>query len=112
MNLKMITCIVHRGHSDKVVKALVDAGVEGYTIYQGRGLGIHEKQIKLLSYTVEPPKEVIFSIVPAEDARMLLKIIEEAAEFEKPGTGMAFIQDVEEVSGINHPIQRLKEQDD
>ena len=42
---EVITCVVQRGHADKVAKAAVQAGAKGATISFARGMGARDQHI-------------------------------------------------------------------
>ncbi|TVR26308.1 MAG: P-II family nitrogen regulator [Balneolaceae bacterium] len=100
---QLIVTIVNRGKCGPVVEASREAGAEGGTIISGRGSGIHEKA-KLFSFTIEPEKDIILTLVPSDRTEKVLDAIVKASELNEPGHGIAFVIDVEEVTGINHLI--------
>ncbi|WP_082234945.1 P-II family nitrogen regulator [Halobacillus massiliensis] len=102
----LIVTIVNKGDSDKVVDSSKSAGAEGGTIITGRGTGIHEKA-KLFNILIEPEKEVILTLIRKERTDNVLKAIEEGAELNKPGKGIAFVLDVERTVGINHLLNEM-----
>jgi len=97
----LIVVIVRKGCGDTVVEACLKAGADGATVMFGRGVGIHERQ-KFLGIPIEPEKEIVLSVVPRDKAEMILDKVEEAADLDKPGTGIGFILPVEKVVGIIH----------
>lgn len=101
----LIVTIVNRGESDKVVDASKSAGAEGGTILHGRGTGIHEKA-KLFNILIEPEKEIVLTLISRNKTQEVLQAIEEQAELNKPGKGIAFILEVEKTVGINHILNR------
>lgn len=100
---KLIISIVNKGNCGKVLDASREAGAEGGTIIQGRGSGIHEKA-KLFSFTIEPEKDIVMTMVPSGLADSVLEAIVAAGELDQPGKGIAFVIDIEKTVGINHPI--------
>jgi len=64
-NQELIVTIIKKGYAEQVIEASRKAGAEGATIMFGRGTGIHEQK-KLLGIPIEPEKEIIFTVVPAE----------------------------------------------
>lgn len=102
----LIITIVNRGESDKVVDASKSAGAEGGTILHGRGTGIHEKA-KLFNILIEPEKEIVLTLITRNKTQEVLQAIEEQAELNKPGKGIAFILEVEKTVGINHVLNRM-----
>jgi len=99
--LSLIMGIVRHGWGDRVLEASCKAGSEGCTIVLARGVGIHEKQ-KILGIPVEPEKEIVLSLTYPDKTEAVLEAIVQAAELEKPGTGIAFVIPVEKVVGIVH----------
>lgn len=100
-DMSLIITIVAKGWGDKVLEASLKAGAEGGTIMLGRGAGIHEKT-KILGICVEPEKEVVLSKVYRDKEEAILQAIVDAADLDKPGTGIAFVVPVEKVVGVAH----------
>lgn len=103
LKFELIVTIVNKGHCGVVMDASSEAGAEGGTIIRGRGSGIHEKA-KLFSFTIEPEKEIVFTLVPKQITENVLEAIVKAAKLNEPGNGIAFVLDVEKTAGINHPV--------
>lgn len=104
MEFQLIVTIVNKGHCGTVLDASLEAGAEGGTIITGRGSGIHEKA-KLFSFTIEPEKDIILTLVPNDRTEKVLEAIVKASKLNEPGNGIAFVIDVEKVAGINHLIE-------
>lgn len=102
---KLIVTIVNKGQCGRVLDASKEAGAEGGTIMHGRGSGIHE-QAKLFSFTIEPEKDIVLTLVPKELVDNVLDSIIKGAELDQPGQGVAFVLDVGQIAGVNHPISR------
>ena len=98
----LIVTIVNKGEAEKAVDASKKAGAEGGTIIWGRGTGIHE-HAKLFGITIEPEKEIILTLIDRRKTAKVLDAIIKETELNKPGKGIAFVLEVEEVAGINHP---------
>ena len=106
----LIITIVNKRKSDVVVDATKRAGAEGGTIVSGRGTGIHE-HAKLFSIQIEPEKEIVLTLISRDKTENALRAIEEDAEINKPGEGIAMVLPVEQTAGINHPLMKqTKEQ--
>lgn len=97
----LIITVVNKGFSGEVIDASRKAGAEGGTILHGRGTGIHEKA-KFFGITIEPEKEIIFTLTKKETTKQILDAIAEGAHLHKPGRGIAFVVDVSKVVGITH----------
>lgn len=103
IDFQLIVTIVNRGRCGAVVDSSKEAGAEGGTIISGRGTGIHEKA-KLFSFTIEPEKDIVLTLVPSDRTEKVLDAIVEAAQLNESGNGIAFVIDVERTTGINHLI--------
>ncbi len=102
---KLIVTIVNKGWEKRVVDASKKAGAEGGTIIYGRVTGIHEQQT-LFGILVEPEKEIILTLAHEDKCDKILEAIVAAAELNNPGTGLAFVLDVEKVAGIVHMMNK------
>lgn len=103
---ELIVSIVDKGFCEEIIEASRKAGAAGGTILSGRGTGVHE-QSKLLSFNIEPEKEVILTLVPQQITDDVLETIVRAGELDKPGRGIAFVLNVEKVLGINHLLDEM-----
>jgi nitrogen regulatory protein PII len=104
MEFQLIVTIVNKGHCGAVIDSSLEAGAEGGTIITGRGSGIHEKA-KLFSFTIEPEKDIVLTLVPSDRTEQVLEAIVKASKLNEPGNGIAFVIDVEKTTGINHLIE-------
>ena len=104
IKFQLIVTIVNRGQCGVVIDSSREAGAEGGTIITGRGSGIHEKA-KLFSFTIEPEKDIVLTLVPIDRTEKVLEAIVNASNLNDPGNGIAFVIDVEDVTGINHLIE-------
>jgi nitrogen regulatory protein P-II 1 len=102
-NLDLIVTIIPKGQSEKIVAASKRAGAQGGTIFHGRGTGIHEHK-KLFGISIEPEKEIIFTLVPPTKTDDILEAIVEAGRLDEPGTGIGFVLDARKIVGIHHQI--------
>ncbi len=101
LNYKLIVTIVMKGMAKKVVSASKKAGAEGGTTLLGRGTGINEMQ-KMFGICIDPEKEIVFTLIPAAKADVVLSAIEKAAQLDKPGYGVAFVLNTRSIAGIAH----------
>lgn len=101
---QLIVSIVNKGECGTVIDSSLNAGAEGGTILSGRGSGIHEKA-KLFSFNIEPEKDIVLTLVPADRVEQVLEAIVSATKLNEPGHGIAFVLDVEKTTGINHLIE-------
>jgi len=104
IHFQLIITIVGRGKCGNVLEASKKSGAEGGTIIKGRGSGVHEKA-KLFSLSIEPEKDIVLTLVPEDRADKVLEAIIKSSNLNEPGNGIAFMMDVEKVTGINHLIE-------
>jgi nitrogen regulatory protein P-II 1 len=97
--IESITCIVQRGKSSRVVKAAMEAGAQGATVFYARGTGIREKLGPLGAFIL-PEKEVIIIVTPAEKTRAIFDQVVDAGRLDEPGQGFAYIQKIERAIGF------------
>jgi len=95
-----IITIVDKGLAEEVVIAARKAGSMGATIIEARGSGTHETS-KLFNMDVEPEKEIILIISKADETNKITKAIKNDMHIDKEGKGIMFIQDINEVYGLD-----------
>lgn len=100
--------VVERGRADRIVEAAKQAGASGATIFYGRGTGESEVK-KFLKIQVEASKEVIIILSEANSYEKIKKVMIEAGELKKPGTGILFTVKVEDLIGLYHRGQYIKD---
>ncbi len=108
----LITCIVQRGIADSIVRAAIEAGAQGATIYYARGSGVRER-LGLLGLAVEVEKEVV-NIVAANDQRdRIFEKIYFAGKLDTPGLGLIYVTPLEKVATyIPHEVaERLEKEE-
>jgi len=94
---KLIVTIVSKGKANKVVDVAHDAGASGATILFGHGAAVQ----LLLGITVDPEKELVFTIIEDFKAQTVLDAISNKMELESPHKGLAFMLSLDQVVGIN-----------
>jgi nitrogen regulatory protein P-II 1 len=97
--LRLITCVLQRGKADKVVKAALDAGAAGATVFFGRGMGMRER-MGLLGLAIVPEKEVIMIVTKPQETKKIFECIVKAAHLDTPGMGIAYVIPIHEVAGL------------
>lgn len=97
--LQLITCVIQRGKADKVVKAALDAGAAGATVFFGRGMGLRER-LGLLGLAIVPEKEIIMIVVREAEVQRIFDIIVETAKLDTPGMGIAYTIPIHQVAGL------------
>jgi nitrogen regulatory protein PII len=104
----MILAPVKTHKTDDVVDAAKNAGATGATIISARGTGMREAKT-FFGLTLEDQTDIIMFLLEEHLVKEVLKAIETAGEFHKPGTGIAFVLPVEHVVGMESQIERFKE---
>jgi nitrogen regulatory protein PII len=94
-----IFCVVQRGKADEVVKAGLDAGAQGATVFYARGTGVRQK-LGFLGNLIQPEKEVIFIVTRSENSERVFNAMAAAGKLDKPGNGFIFAQKVERAMGF------------
>lgn len=102
----LIVTIINKGESEKVVEASKKAGASGGTIIFGRGTGVHE-HAKLFGITIEPEKEIVLTLIERKSTDVVLETIVREARLDKPGKGIAFVMEVEQVAGISRVLNKI-----
>jgi nitrogen regulatory protein PII len=94
----LITAIVQRGIADMVVQVAQDAGAQGATIFHAHGTGVRQKRMGLLGLTINAEKEVIYVVVPADQADAIFERIFVAAKIDTPGMGILWMTPLEKMA--------------
>ena len=107
-NLSLIVSIVRKGWGSTVLEASVKAGARGGTVLFGRGAGINERE-KIFGVSIEPEKEILLTIVNANQVDAILDAIVRAGELNDTGQGIAFVLPVEKVAGVARFMTQAQE---
>ncbi len=100
-----IVCIVNAGFSDAVMDAAKELGARGGTVVHARGTASQEAE-KFFQITIQPDKEMVMILVPAEIKDDILHALYRAVGLKTPGQGIAFSLPVDGVVGLaeNAPV--------
>ena len=104
LNPRLVVTIVRKGWGDSVLEATMNAGAHGGTVLFGRGIGRNEQQ-RVFGIKIEPEKEVVLTVVPADIVDKVVQEVIRAAELTVPGHGLTFVVPVEKVAGIVHLVE-------
>ena len=96
---ELITCVVQRGHADKVAKAAVHAGAKGATIFFARGMGARD-HLGLLGLAIVPEKEVVMIVCREPETKAIFDAIVEAGHLNTPGMGIAYVSPLSMSAGV------------
>ncbi len=109
MKFKLIMAFVKPSTTDAVVDAMKEEGATGATIIPARGTGIHEAK-SFFGLSIEDQTDIIVFLVEEHVVENLLKVIQLAGKFNKPGTGIAFVLPVEHIAGLESQMKKFKDQ--
>ena len=109
MQFKLIMAFVKPSITDAVVDAMKEAGATGATIIPARGTGIHEAK-SFFGLSIEDQTDIIVFLVEEHVVENLMKVIQLAGKFSKPGTGIAFVMPVEHIAGLESQMKKFKDQ--
>jgi len=108
MNVKLVISMVKTQKTERVVDAAKAAGATGATIVPARGTGIHEAKT-FFGLTLEAQTDVVFFLLEERLVESVLGAIYEAGQFKEPGTGIAFVLDVERTIGLESQIEYFRQ---
>ncbi|MDE7454406.1 MAG: P-II family nitrogen regulator, partial [Clostridia bacterium] len=97
---EMILCIVNTGFSETVMDAAKDVGARGGTVIHARGTANKEAE-QFFQITIQPDKEIVLILVPAEIKDDVLHAIYRMAGLKTEGQGIAYSLPVDDVVGIS-----------
>jgi len=109
MKFKIVFAPVKTHKTDPIVDAAKAAGATGATIIPARGTGMHEAKT-FFGLTLEDQTDIVMFLLEEHLVRSVLDAIKSAGEFNKPGTGIAFVIPVEQVVGLESQIEKFKEE--
>lgn len=107
MRFKIIFASVKTDITDKVVDAAKLAGATGATIIPARGTGIREAKT-FFGLSLEAQTDIIIFLLEERLVEPVLETIGTVGEFDKPGTGIAFVLPIDQVIGLESQIEKIK----
>ncbi|MDD3839152.1 MAG: P-II family nitrogen regulator [Clostridia bacterium] len=107
MDVKAIFVIVERGKADFIVQKAKKAGADGATIMYGRGTG-HKEFKKFFDLHIESSKEIILILTEEEKLKSIVDAIIKAGRLDKPGAGIIFTIDIDNLFGLYHIKENKK----
>lgn len=111
MNFKLIMAMVNPDVTDNVIEAARNAGATGELTLSGRGSGIKETK-SFFGLSLKDQTEIVLFLVEKGVVDDILKAVKSAARFEEPGMGLAFVMNVENVTGLESQIEEYKKHKD
>lgn len=107
MNFKLIVVMVRTDLTDAIVDLAKEVGATGATIVPARGTGSREAKT-FFGLTLEDQRDVILFLLEESLNAPVMKAVHKAGRFDQPGTGVAFVLDVDSVMGIESQLKSLK----
>lgn len=107
MRFKIILASVKSDITDKIVDAAKATGATGATIIHARGTGIREAKT-FFGLSLEAQTDIIMFLLEESLVAQVLETIGRVGEFNKPGTGIAFVLPVDQVIGLESQIEKFK----
>jgi nitrogen regulatory protein PII len=107
MRFKIILASVKTTLTDKIVDSAKAAGATGATIIPARGTGMREAKT-FFGLSLEAQTDIIMFLLEEHLVQPILETIGRVGEFEKPGTGIAFVLPVDQVIGLEGQIEQFK----
>ena len=111
MKFYLIVSTVKPTYTDDVVDAAKAAGATGATIIPARGVGVREAST-FFGLTLEAQSDVIFFLLTEAVVDPVLDAIREAGEFQKPGTGIAYVIPIDRTIGLDSQMDRFIEEEE
>lgn len=105
MKFKLIIVLVNDDQTDKIVAAAREGGATGCTVLtNARGEGL-KKAKTFLGLDLSGARDMILTLVEEHMSRKILELIAVVGDFDsKPGTGIAFMLDIEDAVGLTSQI--------
>jgi nitrogen regulatory protein PII len=91
--------------TDKVVESAKKVGATGATIIDASGTGAKEAKT-FFGLSLDTRTEVLLFLVAEELVAPVLTEIRKAGRFHQPGTGIAFVLNVDSVTGVESQLER------
>jgi nitrogen regulatory protein P-II 1 len=95
----VIVCIIEQGKADKVVKAALEKGADGATIFNATGTGVRQK-LRIIESFIKPEKEIIIIVTKANRTEKVFNAMVLAGKLDSPGKGFIYVQKVEKAVGF------------
>jgi len=111
MHFKLIIALVDDARTEKVMFAARESGATGSTLIgDARGEGLKPKKT-FFGLTMEASRDMLLFLVEEHLSRKILERIADEAGFEEnPGSGVAFLLDVEDAVGLSSQIVCLMDE--
>jgi len=111
MHFKLIIALVDEQKTKDAMQAAREAGATGATVVgAARGEGLAPKKT-FFGLNLEAQRDMLMFVVEEHLSRQVLEHIAEVCGFEtNPGSGMAFMMDVEDTIGLRSQMEVITEE--
>ena len=99
--------MVKTTETDRIIDAAKASGGTGATIIPARGTGIHEAKT-FFGLSLEAQTDVVLFLLEEKLVDSVLSAIYQAGRFKDPGTGIAFVVDVEGAVGLESQLDHFR----
>ncbi len=96
---ELVMCVVNEGFSEAVMDAARSAGATGGTVLSGHGTANKQAE-EFFNISIEPLKNIVLIVVPAEIKDAVLKAVYEKVGFNTPGKGIVFSLPIDQAAGL------------
>ncbi|MBF0380308.1 MAG: P-II family nitrogen regulator [Magnetococcales bacterium] len=107
MEFQLLIVTVKSDLTDKIVKVAKKSGAPGSTILPAHGTGIHEAK-SFFGLELDITTDMIIFLLEEHLVDPVLEAVGKAGEFNKPGTGIAFVLPVMKVVGLQAQIPHFQ----
>lgn len=105
MTYKSIVAMVKPNLTDRVVDSAKEMGATGATIIPASGTGAHEAK-SFFGLNLDVRTDVVIFLVNENTVASVLSAIAGAGKFSEPGTGIAFVINVEQTIGFESQLSQ------
>ena len=107
MAYKSIVAMVKPNLTDTVVNSAKQVGATGATIIPASGTGAREAKT-FFGLSLDIRTDVVLFVVDSDIVEPVLSAIKEAGRLSEPGTGIAFVLDVEDTIGFESQLSKKR----
>ncbi len=100
--LHLITAIVQHKFGNAVIDAALKAGATGATYYFAQGTGVRQT-LGAAGAEIEVGKRIVHILLPPAKTQAVLKVVTAVGGLDKPGGGVAYVQEVSQAVGLIAP---------
>ena len=107
MDFQLLIVAVKSDLTEKIVKSAKQAGAPGSTVLSGYGTGIREAK-SFFGLELDIATDMVLFLLEEHLVDNVLEAIRKKGDFDKPGTGMAFVMPVMKVVGLNNQLPHFQ----